>query len=445
MLATRRQLLSGGAAMVYLAGASTARLRAETPGTVVQTSDSEVIISIGNATIGRADRQAIVPVTLSVPTNRTIVVAYSAHHGTPRAGDKRDVLPSPLPGRVARGRLLFQPGEQQKAIQVPLQRPLQPGQSIEVELSDYFIYPQHTYANRTGAITSQADAPTQIASRNDMIELPSLPTNGTIVFADDLRDPNFASDSGFRADGKPCWQSRYSHGRRHDSNRELGYYADPTLNPEAKVWGIDPLTGCRFIQAEYVENGLSDGKGRKLLLGWLEDVPYKYTSAIVTSRTLFDRITIGSYVEFEVKLSKIAGSWPALWLKRAGDGWPPEIDVLEAFIKSPAYPADAVTSSIHWLGDKGHRTYGASVPLAHVEPGADIFARFNRFGCFLGENQITYYFNGRPFCAMPNLVGAGPWYVLMDVTVGGVLGEPSAPKAFPARMYLAGVRVVQFS
>jgi hypothetical protein len=423
--------------MVCLAGdLPTARLRAETPSTVVQTSDSEIVISIGNATIGRADRQAIVPVTLSVPTNRTIVVEYSARDGTRGARDKRD--------GVARGRLLFQPGEQHKIIQVPLQRPLQPGQSIEVELSDYFIYPQHAYANRTGAITSEADAPMQIPSRNDVIELPSLPTNGTIVFSDDLRDPHFASDSGFRSDGRPCWQSRHSHGRRHDGNRELAYYADPAVNPEATVWGIDSSTGYRFIQAEYVEKGLSDGKGGKLLLGWREHSPFQYTAAIVTSRTLFNRITIGSYVECEVKLTKIAGSWPALWLKTANDKWPPEIDVFEAFIQSASYPADAVTSSIHWEGKEGHRTYGASVPLAHLEPGADLFSRFNRLGCFLGEKQISYYFNGRPFCAMPNLVGPGPWYMLLDVTVGGVVGEPSDPMSFPSRMYIAGVKVVQF-
>lgn len=444
MRATRRQLLTGVASVVCLSGDLRATSAwAETPANVVQASESEIAVAIHDATVGSEDRVARIPVALSMPTNRTIALEYIARDRENAQGDHSEAHASTSQA-IARGYLIFQPGEQQKTIEVPLSRPLRAGRSLEVELSDYFIYPQHVYTSRIGRITAGDGAPSYPIPRNDVVELPPLPTRSTIVFSDDLRDPDFASDSGFRSDGRPCWQSRYSHGRRHDSNRELAYYADPTLNPEAKVWGIDPSTGHRFVQAEYVENGLSDGKGGKLLLGWQEGMPFKYTAAIITSRTLFNRITTGSYVEFDVKLSKVAGSWPALWLKRVGDGWPPEIDVLEAFIQSPAYPADAVTSSIHWLGDQGHRTYGASVPLTHVEPGADVFARFNRFGCLIGEKQITYYFNDKPFCAMPNLVGAGPWYVLIDVTVGGVLGEPSDSKAFPARMHVAGVKVVQF-
>lgn len=444
MRVTRRELLTGVASVVCLSGDLPATSAwADTPANVVQTSESEIAVAIHNATVGSEDHVARIPVALSVPTNRTIALEYIARDREQPPNNQSEAQASTSP-TIARGYLIFQPGEQQRTIEVPLSRPLQARRSLEVELSDYFIYPQHVYTSRIGRITAGDGTPSYPTPRNDVIDLPPLPTQRTVVFSDDLRDPDFASDSGFRSDGRPCWQSRYSHGRRHDSNRELAYYADPTLNPEAKVWGIDPSTGHRFIQAEYVANGLSDGKGGKLLLGWQERIPFKYTAAIITSRTLFNRITTGSYVEFDVKLSKVAGSWPALWLKRVGDGWPPEIDVLEAFIQSPAYPADAVTSSIHWLGEQGHRTYGASVPLTHVEPGADVFAKFNRFGCLLGEKQITYYFNDKPFCAMPNLVGAGPWYVLIDVTVGGVLGEPSDPKAFPARMHVAAVKVAQF-
>ena len=85
------------------------------------------------------------------------------------------------------------------------------------------------------------------------------------------------------------------------------------------------------------------------------------------------------------------------------------------------------------------------MPLGDFEPGADIFSRFNRFGCYLGERQIVYYFNDMPYCAMPNLVGAGPWYMLMQVAVGGAVGQPSDPKAFPVRMYIGNVKVIQFS
>ena len=93
---------------------------------------------------------------------------------------------------------------------------------------------------------------------------------------------------------------------------------------------------------------------------------------------------------------------------------------------------------------KGHEKSGTPIKLGEIEPNADIFARFNRFGCFLGATQIVCYFNGSPYHAMPNLVGPGPWYMLMDVAVGGLVGPPVDPKDFPARMDIAGVKVVQY-
>lgn len=275
-------------------------------------------------------------------------------------------------------------------------------------------------------------------------ELPPLPGGGEVIFADDLLGSDFASDSGFRSDGRPCWQSRLARTRQQAGNKELGYYADPALNPEVKVWGIEPSTGHRFIQAEHVPQGLSDGRGGKITLAWQKDAPVTYTAAMVTSRTLFNQIGIGSYVEFEVKLSKIAGSWPALWLLRAGDVWPPEIDVMEAFISSTTHPRDGVTTNQHWIGSKGHASASAAIKLGDVEPGADIFARFNRYGCYLGEKEVVWYFNRKPYRAMINFAGAGPWYMLMDVAVGGLVPVPSDSAAFPAPMHIRGVRVVQF-
>jgi hypothetical protein len=94
---------------------------------------------------------------------------------------------------------------------------------------------------------------------------------------------------------------------------------------------------------------------------------------------------------------------------------------------------------------KGHEKSGTPIKLGEIEPNADIFARFTRFGCYLGATQIVCYFNRKPCHAMPNLVGSGPWYMLMDVAVGGLAGPPANPKDLPARMDIAGVTVVQYS
>ncbi|WP_456802496.1 glycoside hydrolase family 16 protein [Bradyrhizobium sp. USDA 4474] len=430
-------MLKGAAAMVLAAAdATSALLHAQDQPHPPPISDTQITVSTIDVIIGRNSLLARVPIGLSVPAPHTMVVEYWVQErpGTTLSTTKLAASP---------GHLIFHPGEQHKVIELQLGRPLGPDQTIDLRLAD-FGYPVRAYATRTARITS-GDVPTSLALTIDTIPLPSLPSGGSIAFADDLRQPDFASDSGFRPDGRACWQSRLARTRQQIGNKEAGYYADPALNPEAKVWGIDPFTGCRYIQAEYLAGGLSDGNGGKLVHAWEKDVPFAYSAAMITSRTLFNRITIGSYVEFEVKLARVAGSWPALWLLRADDAWPPEIDVIEAFISSPTHAADVITSSIHWRGgEKGHETYGTSVPLRRVEPEADIFERFNRFGCLIGEKQIVYYFNRKPYCAMPNLVGAGPWFMLLDVAVGGLVGEPRDPTAFPARMLVAGVKVVQF-
>jgi len=447
-LATRRQLLAG-VASVALTGSRGPAVVSHAQAVAPPDPGAEITITINDTRVGSGDRTARVPVTLSAPTNRTIVVEYTTQDGAGTYG----ALPGKDPGGahfiVARGQLIFQPGEQAKLIEVELLRELKAGQSIILQIADFGYPLRNKYINKIGRIgqgeTSSISLSSTSPGDSASVQLRSLPAGGSVVFSDNLLGSDFATDSGFHSDGRPCWQSRLVRGRRQDGNKELGYYADPALNPEATVWGVDPSNGRRFIQAEYLEAGLSDGNGGKLSLGWQNDVPFSYSAAIVTSRTLFNRIALGSYVEFEVKLARVVGSWPALWLLPTNDTWPPEIDVLEAFISSSSHAADVVTSSVHWRGAEGHRSYGAEVPLNQFETDADIFSRFNRFGCYVGERQIVYYFNDRPYCAMPNLAGAGPWYMLMDVAVGGLVAQPSDPAAFPARMYIANVKVTQFA
>jgi hypothetical protein len=443
-LATRRQLLTGAAGVALEACIKPAcLLQAQTQDVALPVSDAQIDVSAIDTIIGRGDRLARVPVTLSVPTDHTLVVEYVTQNGAGTHGALAGEAVGGAHFITTRGQLIFQPGERNKFAEIQLLKPLRDGQSILLRIAD-FGYPRRNYVSRIGRVTSSDSPPAGPRFGQDSVPLPSLPSGGSRVFSNRLLGTEFATDSGFLPDGRPCWQSRPSHGRRQDGNKELGYYADPALNPEATVWGVDPASGHRFIQAEYVEGGLADRDGGRLSPGWRKDIPFNYSAAMVTSRTLFNRITLGSYVEFDVKLERVPGSWPALWLKQANGTWPPEIDLLEAFISSPGYSAQVITSSIHWTSAKGHEGYGAAVPLSHLEPGADIFARFNRYGCYIGEKQILYYFNGSPYCAMPNLVGAGPWYMLMNVAVGGLVGEPKDPTAFPARMYIANVKVIQF-
>ncbi|OAF16755.1 hypothetical protein AXW67_11955 [Bradyrhizobium neotropicale] len=443
MRATRRTLLKGsvGIALTTIGPLTVLDTPAAADGAF---SFGDSTIAVVDTTVGPAELWAEVPVKLNAPTTCTIVLEYETLNGTGTIGVLPGEATKDADFFVVRGFLIFQPGEQVKVVKIRLVRPLEAGKSIIFQISD-FGHPLFGFA-RASAEVRPGDLPSVAAPHvSDDVPLPPLPSHGSVVFSDRLLDRDFANDEGYVAGGTPCWQSRLASGRRLDGNKELGYYADPSLNPETTVWGIDPLTGCRFIQAEYHQDGLSDGQGGKLVPGWRMETPFRFSSAIVTSRTLFNRITLNTYVEFNVRLMKVTGSWPGLWLLPVKPGWPPEIDLLETYITgAPQYREDVIFSSIHWKGEKGPDARGAAMPLGLIEEGVDLFSRFNRFGCFIGEQQLIYYLNGRPYCAMPNRVGAGPWYMLMDVAVGGPAGEPNGPGGFPARMYIAGVKVIQF-
>jgi len=407
-------------------------------------SFGDAIITVENTTVRSTELWVEVPVKLNAPTACTIVLEYETLNGSGTIGALPGAATAGADFIAARGFVIFQPGERVKLVKIRLVRPLAAGKSIVLQVSD-FGHPLFGLAHTSGEVRWGPHTTIATSYAKDDVQLPPLPAHGTVIFSDRLLDREFASDDGFAPSGRPCWQSRLATGRRQDGNKELGYYADPALNPETTVWGIDPASGCRFIQAEYHEEGLSDRQGGKLVPGWRKETPFRFSAAMVTSRTLFNRITINSYVEFNVRLMRVPGSWPGLWLLPVAPGWPPEIDVIEAYITGlPQYRDDVIFSSIHWKGEKGPDARGAAMPLGLVEEGASLFSRFNRFGCLIGTQQIVYYFNDKPYCAMPNLVGAGPWYMLLDVAVGGPAGEPENPSAFPARMHIAGVKVSQF-
>src|ERR1700740_2790129 len=86
-LATRRQILTSAAGVALAASSgSGALLRAQTPAVPPSVSDTELNISVINTSVGSGDRSALVPVTLSTQTNRTIVIEYSTENGSDTYG-----------------------------------------------------------------------------------------------------------------------------------------------------------------------------------------------------------------------------------------------------------------------------------------------------------------------------------------------------------------------
>lgn len=398
--------------------------------------NQDLTISALDAFVRPGDTVAYVPVQLSYPTQATIVLEYITKNGPGVYGVlRRDATSGHF--LVTRRQLIFQPGERLKVVAVTMLRNLSRSQFFEMQFQDYRGYPLRKYAKASATISGGDEALSPIHKADDL-PLPSRPSLDQMIFSDDLLRSNFANDRGVLQDGSPCWQSRLSHGRTQDANRELGYYADPELHPVATVWGVGE-DGKRFIQAEHHPSGIIDTQGRKQINK--QGIEYQYSAAVITSRTLCNNITTGCYIEVEARFSNVVGTWPAIWLLPTNGSWPPEIDLLEAFISNEKYPQDLVYSSLHWMEKDKHKVHSAPVPLHQFEDGADIFSKYNRFGCFLGERQVTFYFNDKPYCGIPNRSGKGPWYLLINIAVGGLVPRPTSIEEFPARLAISRVRV----
>jgi beta-glucanase (GH16 family) len=110
---------------------------------------------------------------------------------------------------------------------------------------------------------------------------------------------------------------------------------------------------------------------------------YACRSGMVTSDPSF-RFKYG-YFQVVARIPSTAGLWPALWLDPANFGWPPEMDIVEAW--GGAIPFAA--SYYHYREPKG-LTYSKFV----IKPAANAFG-WHTFGLSWTSKQMTWLLDGK--------------------------------------------------
>lgn len=147
----------------------------------------------------------------------------------------------------------------------------------------------------------------------------------------------------------------------------------------------------------------------------------RYLSAMISTAETWSQ-TYG-YIEVEAQIPRGRGRWPAVWMTFAGLGWPPELDIFEAYGAGIAAPTPR-DHSFHMAGifdDTGvdgaplpvdivnpHAPEGAQYPLRHdtgervihkfrhrVQAdalGADIYGRVNTYAALWRPDGIRFYF-----------------------------------------------------
>ncbi len=226
-------------------------------------------------------------------------------------------------------------------------------------------------------------------------------------------------------------------------------------SPDPARWSFDVGTGVNGWgngQLEYdtarPENAALDGAGNLVITARHE--PYagsQYTSARMLTKGHFAQAR-GRF-EARIKLPRGQGLWPAFWLLGAdvdSAGWPAcgEVDVMEYRGQEP----QRVTGSLHGPGYSGAQAITGTTQLPG---GAGFDEDFHVFAVEWTEDWIAWELDGRVWqVVVPAGLPAGgtwvfdhPFFVLLNVAVGGGYVGPPDPSVFPQSMIVDWVRVYE--
>lgn len=150
-------------------------------------------------------------------------------------------------------------------------------------------------------------------------------------------------------------------------------------------------------------------------------------------------------IEIRAKLDSAQGAWPALWMLPDADGrkWPDdgEIDIMEHLNFDNFAYQTVHTGYTHSPGGKNPRS-GATGPIKRDG--------YNIYAVEWHPNKLVFLINGKETFTYPRLPEkekAGQWpftkpfYILVDMQLGGSWVGKVNPKDLPVEMWVDWVRV----
>jgi beta-glucanase (GH16 family) len=254
--------------------------------------------------------------------------------------------------------------------------------------------------------------------------------------------------------GPSGWRLTWS----DEFNGPAGTPPDPSIwNHETGDGSANGVAGWGNNELEYytkgADNAALDGAGNLVITARKAPAgqnlscyygPCKYTSARLTTQNKFE-LAYGR-VEARIRIPSGAGMWPAFWALGTNIpkvGWPKsgEIDIMENVGRQP----NLLYGTIHGPGYDGSGiggTYDASVDLA---------GGFHTYSIEWLPGKVSWaidgitYFTATKQDAAPNpWVFDHPFFLLLNVAVGGNFGGPVAgATAFPQSMAVDYIRVYQ--
>lgn len=244
--------------------------------------------------------------------------------------------------------------------------------------------------------------------------------NMTLVYSDTfdysgLPDTNnWAYDVGNGTDG---W-----------GNNELEYYQDANVNNVAVNDGVLTLT------ALYDKTGITDGS-----------TIYNYTS----TRMYTKQSWLYGKVEVEAILPQACGTWPAIWMMPETStfgAWPlsGEIDIMEMENNIQNVIHGSLQSADNYFKSKTY-TNTATFPVETSNTA------YHVYGCTWTPEYITLQVDGIDYFKFSRNLAESynsevfpwtiPYYLILNIAVGGTSGGTVTPTDFPQSMKINSIKI----
>lgn len=246
-------------------------------------------------------------------------------------------------------------------------------------------------------------------------------------------------------------------------NNERQCYVDWPETVEVANGQLRLIAYRETVSGPQYPQGYPEGRG--------ETLTQKYVSGKVRTRELADW-TYGRFAA-RMRLPKGQGTWPAFWMLPSGNEYGPwaasgEIDILEAVNLGEVCddcPFDEgenrSSGALHFGGEWPDNTFDVNFEPLPGGPGA--VDRFHVFAVEWGEGLINWYVDDQQIFSMsaedwysgnvdadafPNAPFDQPFYLMLNLAVGGGLSEDNNrkgfdPESFPAELQVDWVRVYQ--
>jgi beta-glucanase (GH16 family) len=219
--------------------------------------------------------------------------------------------------------------------------------------------------------------------------------------------------------------------------------------PDPSIWGYDIGTdgdGWGNNELQYYTDrpeNVTVQNGKLLITARKESFEgSNYTSSRLVTKGKFEQ----RYGRFEARMRLPYGSgiWPAFWML-GGDidtnPWPAagEIDIMEYAGSSPT----VVFGSVHGPGYSG----GEAITKEYKLQNDRFDTKFHVFGIEWGPKYINYYVDDilynqiTPADVTGEWVYDKPFYILINLAIGGPFGVPNDETVFPQTMLVDYVRV----